>query len=373
MAKVLVVGDNLDLPEFKLFIGLISAGYELDFALSPGSPYTAALVQAGAEVFSLRTRSRFDWRSIFNLRSLLLSKQYDILHCLTSKSLAAGALASWGMELKRVAYRGTSGRLNRWNPLAYLTFLNPKLDRIICVSESVRTFMSTLVAPAKLITIYKGHELDWYPSSSKLTRDELGISDSQSFLVGCVANLRPVKGLIYLIRAMALLPHHPRIELLVIGEIRRRKWLKRRPAAELRELQKLKRLAPETASRIHFLGHRSDVPALLVHCQAFVLPSVDREGLPKAMLEALAMGLPTIVTEVGGMAEVIKNQENGLTVPPRDALSLATAMLRVAEDASLAAKLSKNGRLSIDEHFHCRRSVKETSQLYQELLSFSGA
>lgn len=120
-----------------------------------------------------------------------------------------------------------------------------------------------------------------------------------------------------------------------------------------------------------FLGRRNDVPRILGCCDIGVLPS-EAEGLPNAVLEYLAAGLPTIATRVGGNAEIIQDERTGLLVPPRDPLALSAALLRLLRNPDLAAQLGAAGRREVVDHFSFEQMIERTDALYSELLEQRG-
>src|SRR5207237_5498771 len=99
-----------------------------------------------------------------------------------------------------------------------------------------------------------------------------------------------------------------------------------------------------------FLGRRNDVPEILACCDIGVLPS-KAEGLSNAVLEYLAAGLPTVATNVGGNAEIITDQVNGLLVPSQDASALSAALLRLLRDPEFASRLGRAGQNYVREQF----------------------
>jgi len=116
-----------------------------------------------------------------------------------------------------------------------------------------------------------------------------------------------------------------------------------------------------------FLGRREDVPEILTACDIAVLPS-KTEGLPNALLEYLAAGLPTVASNVGGNAEIVKDGVTGLLVPPDNAELLATAVLRFLHDPDLARRLGQSGTEYVRQTFSFERLVEQTEVLYSELL-----
>lgn len=354
--KILALGSTFDLPEVHLFGGLAKKGIQIDAVVSPKSNFIAQLEQFGIRCFPIEFRSRLDFPAIRALRRLIKAESYSILHCLTARAVSNTIFAAWRLPGHVIAYRGTSGRDSYFDPASWISFLNPRVERIICVSESVRNFMSRFVSEKKLITIYKGHDVHWYDTRADAALEQFGIPTG-TFVVACVANTRPVKGVRYLIDAFRLLSEDGQkdIHLLLIGKLSK---------------DDLARLADTRiqSSQVRVAGFRKDVPSVVARCHAFVLPSISREGLPKALLEALCLGVPTIVTNVGGMAEVVSHRHNGLVVEPKDSRALADAIRQLKEDPGLAKSLGQQGRKTMEERFTIQHTIEQTEALYKSLL-----
>ncbi|MDE7119850.1 MAG: glycosyltransferase, partial [Muribaculaceae bacterium] len=133
-------------------------------------------------------------------------------------------------------------------------------------------------------------------------------------------------------------------------------------------------LRPETEAdidrnqAIEPVGRQTDVRPWLAAADALILPSY-REGFPNVVIEAGAMGLPSIVTDINGSREIITEGENGLIVTPRNSGALLEAMRRLATDSALAATLAANARSMVASRFeqsYVRRCLKE---FYNEILS----
>ncbi len=118
---------------------------------------------------------------------------------------------------------------------------------------------------------------------------------------------------------------------------------------------------------VKWLGHRSDIAEILAHAHIACLPSY-REGLPKSLLEAMAAGLPCVTTDVPGCREAVRDNDNGLLVPPRDAEALSRALSLLIADPALAATMGKRGRARIEQEFSSRHIIERTLGLYQEML-----
>ncbi|HSG63397.1 MAG TPA: glycosyltransferase family 4 protein, partial [Gammaproteobacteria bacterium] len=205
-------------------------------------------------------------------------------------------------------------------------------------------------------TIYKGHELAWYEGPPT----ELAEFDipAGAFVVGCVANMRPRKGIEVLVAAFALLPEKLPIYLLLVGSMQ---------SARLdREIA-----ANPNAARIHKAGFRRDAPAIIAACAVSVLTTLRGEGLPKTVIEAMARGVTPIVTNAGGSAELVEHRRSGLVVPPGEPAALAAAILELYEQPALRAELGAAARRRIAAEFSSAATVRRTLDLYRELLGES--
>ncbi len=361
--KALVVTSHSDRPEAETLIGLHARGVALRVLSSPAAPHYARLEQAGVAIAPFEIRRRIDRTAIAAIRRELEAGRYDLLHLFNNKAVANGLIAARGLPVKIVAYRGIVGNVSFYSPVSRLRYLNPRIDRIVCVAEAVRRYFLELrffgrrLPPEKLVTIYKGHDPAWY-DAAPAPRAELGVPAS-SFLVGCVANWRPRKGIEVLVEALGRLPASADVHLLLVGNMESPALRRRIEASPARE-------------RIRLLGYRRDAPAVVAACDAAVLPSLRREGLPKTVIEAMAYAVPPVVTDVGGSPELVAHRHSGLVVPPGDAGALAEALRELYEDRDLARRLGAAARRRIAEDFPIGRTIEQTAALYAELAGRAG-
>jgi glycosyltransferase involved in cell wall biosynthesis len=117
---------------------------------------------------------------------------------------------------------------------------------------------------------------------------------------------------------------------------------------------------------VHFLGGRSDVPAILARATFGVLCS-RQEGLSNAVMEGMAAGLPMIVTDAGGNAELVKDGERGYVVRPEQPAALAQAMLRVLSDTDRARQMGAAARRFVEEELTLEQMIDAHDQLYRRL------
>lgn len=175
-------------------------------------------------------------------------------------------------------------------------------------------------------------------------------------IILCVANLIHYKGHLDLLAAAAeVLPAFPDVALVLVGEGSMRRAIEEAVARDGLE------------KRVHLLGQRGDVPALLAAAELFVLPSHE-EGLSNALLEAMAHGIPVVATAVGGNPEAVEDGVSGLLVPSRDPAALAKAMTALLGDPAAAHRMGQRGRARITRCFAIDRMVEKTERLYTDLL-----
>jgi glycosyltransferase involved in cell wall biosynthesis len=217
--------------------------------------------------------------------------------------------------------------------------------------------------PEKVRVIYNGVDTDRFSHGSRDRRwlirsdaNEGGAIEKEKWIV-LVGNMHSdVKGHPWLIdAAIAITRKFPETRFVLVGDGALRKDFERQVAALGLERHFL------------FLGRRDDVPRILACCDIGVLPS-KAEGLPNAVLEYLAAGLPTVASRVGGNAEIVQDGKSGLLVPPEDSSALEEALLRLLRDPEFASSLGKNGREYVTREFSFQRMIESTDQLYTELL-----
>jgi glycosyltransferase involved in cell wall biosynthesis len=131
----------------------------------------------------------------------------------------------------------------------------------------------------------------------------------------------------------------------------------------------LRELAEEVgvAERVHVLGPRKDVPALMHAMDVFAMPSIW-EGFGLVLLEAMAAARPIVASRVATIPEVVLDGETGLLVPPGDPLALADALSQMANQPTLAKQFGEAGRERLRVHFSLEKMVGDTELLYRELL-----
>jgi len=356
--RVLVLTARTDLPEAHLLQGLTRRGVEIHVVCEAGAPHQELLSASGISLSYHTFSSRLSPSSVYEVRKIVQKGKFDLIHHFSARALSCGLLGTTGLPVRHVAYRGTVGHLSRIDPSSWLSFLHPRLDRIICVSQAVRQYLIEKgIDSHKAVTIYKGHRTSWYEGAKIDLRSYLNIPSDHS-IISCAANMRAVKGVDVLLEAFNALPSTLNAHLVLIGEVRD---------------DRIEKLIADTKdpSRLHILGYRSDATALIAGSDLFVMPSIAREGLPKAVIEAMSVGVCPIVSAVGGMPELVLDEECGAVVPPKDKEALAQAITRLTLDPVKREELANAARARIENHFSIEQTIERTLSVYQELAAIS--
>lgn len=336
-------------------IGLRRAGVELDVMTQGNSAYAERFRAEGIGLIDFVPRRKVSLAAIRFIRRTLIEGRYDIVHLYNNKAIANGLFAAIGLPVKAVTYRGQTGNLHRYDPFAYLTHLSPRVDGITCVADAVRQDLQALrPRHPHIVTIYKGHDLAWY-GETPADLGELGVP-AGSVAIICVANNRPRKGVPVLVEAFAGLPAEIDAHLLLVGNNMDAPDLERRIAEHPRK------------DRIHVLGFRTDAPRLTAGSDIAVLPAIKREGLPKTVIEAMAYGVPPVVSDTGGNAELVEDGVSGRVVPVADAGALAAALTELASDAALRRSMGEAARARIGQDFTVGATVDRTLRFYRDVL-----
>ncbi|MFH1889955.1 MAG: glycosyltransferase family 4 protein [Candidatus Kuenenbacteria bacterium] len=308
------------------------------------------------------------WRDVnafFNLLKLCQRLKPDVVHLNSSKAGAIGAVAAKLAGVKKIIYTVHGLVLNEPLPLFKKIFywlaewISAKFkNQLICVSEfDKKSLLNYKICKGKKITvIYNGIDLEnlrFLPKDEalkQLTTGNWQLADG-SIVVGCIANLYKTKGLIYLIEAMReIIKVKPNIKLIIIGDGEERKRLEK-----LISGYKLQ-------SSIFLAGAVEKASQYLKAFDIYVLPSI-KEGLSYSLIEAQSAGLPSIATDIGGNAEIIEHNKNGILVPIKDFNKLAAEIINLAQNKSKQEKFSKNS-LENAKRFDLRRMLEETERIY---------
>ena len=351
--KLLIISSYTDTwnsvrPEAEIFIGLVKLGVDVTLMTEGDAEYVPRFKEHGVKIIDFHPKKKLSWSAIKRIRQELKTDGYDAAYMFNNKAITNALFAAIGLPTKMISYRGQTGNIYWYDPTSYLTHLHPRLDGIICVANAVRDDLQqhSRLPADHITTVYKGHSLDWY-QDAPANLAEFGIP-ADAFVVGCVANDRPRKGLPVLLEATKQLPIDSNIHLLLVG------------AGMDSDAIKALIAASPIKARIHVAGFRKDAPALISACTVSVLPSLKREGLPKTVIEAMAYGITPVVSDTGGSAELLIDGESGLVVEPGNADELAKAIEFLWQNPSECHAMGENAKLRIPEYFSTEKSAQAT-------------
>lgn len=329
--------------------------FNLGLVYQEGSEHDEELQNSDIDVNHLHINSKFDLSAGKKLKQIILKKQYDIIYATTSQSLAIALRVTKNMNPQPlcVGYRGALGLLSKFDPGNWISYHNPRLRGVICVSKAIQEDLEKSRCRAKLKTIPLGLDSSWYQQPGRKVLQEFSITD-KDFVVACIATIRPVKGIDLLLSAIRRLDQIPNLKLLLIGPLKD-------PIVE--EMLQL----PELQGRVITCGLRSDAQQLISGADVYVQPS-RREGLCKAVMEAMFQKVAPVITRVGGMVSLVKEEETGIIVPPEDPEALANAISRLYHEPDLRKRFAEESHKRILEHFTIESLTEMTVEFFNQLL-----
>jgi glycosyltransferase involved in cell wall biosynthesis len=337
-------------------------GYRFAYLLPWKDALVGDLAAAGLQVHCLDGARGAGW--VGRLRSLVHRERIDLVH-VHSPVAAAGVRMAAGRRA-RVVYteHNVWGRYRRATWAANLATF-PRNDHVFAVSDEVRASIR-YPGPLRLLpmppTETLHHGLDpaavagWAGRPGRDgVRAELGIPPDAP-LVGSVANFKAAKDHASLLRAAVLVRAAlPEVRFLLVGQ------------GPLEP--ETRRLAADLGldGTVIFAGFRADAARLAAELDVFTLSSTY-EGLPIALIEAMALGRPCVATRVGGVPEVVRDAAQGVLVPPRNPDALAGELLRLLGDPALRARMGAAARERAFD-FDIRKAVGRMEQVYAGLLA----
>lgn len=343
---------------FKVHLALMGATDSLV------KPFQLALGDSNVFFYYFPAKGKLDLRAIKMIRCFIADNGISLIHCHGYKSDIYAYL------VRRFA--GSTIRLLATNHTWKMRTLTEKIykhldlcvlkrfEQIVAVSDAVSNEMTLGGLDARKIhMIFNGISTTPVQQDNSLSmRVSLGL-DNESIVVGCVASLTEEKAHKDLIAAFALLYENlPNIRLLLIGDGPLREDL----TEQVGDLG--------LSGLVVFAGRRNDVRELYSAMDVFTLVSYN-EGLPMAMLEAMAAGLPVVVTPVGAIPNVIIDGEQGLLAPAGDPAAQAAALHKLIVDPALRTLMGQVAYETVVKQYSSKRMAANYEQLYRQMLEMA--
>ena len=363
-----VTGGNV------ICLQLIEEALRQGWQVTVNSPTDGGFVEMlhgkGVKVYHIDTGRSFRFDSAMKLAGIVRKENVDLIHShapLAGPILSRLAGALTGTPV--ITHAHIRMPLSP-NPLIrdyqlLVNWISSRFfcDKVMAVSETVkREFIEQWTPENKIAVAHNGIDLDHNQpeKSAKEVRKEFDLTTRQR-IIGQVGRLCRTKGQHILIRAAAVVIKRFRDTVfIIVGEDLEEKGKYR---------EKLENLTEELGIKDHiiFTGYRSDIVDLMNVFDIFALPS-RAEGLPVVILEAMAAKKPVITTPVGGSSEAVIDGKTGTIVPPENPNSLAEAIIYHLENPGVSREMGQRGYERVKRHFTRKRMVKQTFQIYEEVL-----
>jgi len=315
----------------------------------------------GFEVTLISRGQGFNWKTVSRIARHCQKHEVDIIQCHHYTPWCYGAPVRLRHPALRVIFT-EHGRLYPDNPSWKRRFFNhlilPFTSAITAVSPFVAQALKTVewIPLNRIQIVYNGVDdsrFDNLPSKKELRR-KLDLRDDFIYFILC-SRLDPIKWIEGLLAAFRrVLDVSPQIGLILVGDGEARSDIES-------DIEKL-----DLKEHVLLAGYRKNIPEWLAASDIFVLSS-HSEGTSVSLIESMAAGLPSVVTNAGGNPYVVQNEITGKVVPVRDEKSLADAMLCLAGDSELRARYSARARKRFEEEFRMTHMMDSYNGIYKSL------
>lgn len=335
--------------------GLIARGHEVAIVAPPEAQISSAAPKRGIPYLPAPIFRR-NWRALRGLSNAVSAFRPDVIvtHSSTDSWLTA-FVTGFGRRIPvvRVRHLGAPVRSSFTSRFVYRTV--PKL--VVGTGTAVCEMLIRNVAldRTKVYSVPTGTDTDKFAPRDRKQARSGGPFSPEDKVAGIVATLRRGKGVPVLLAAAAE-PELHHLKLLIVGEGF--------------QLEPLRKEAEELgiSGRVYFAGQQDDVTRWLNMMDVFVLPALVDEGVPQAMSQAMASGLPVVTTASGAITELVREGETGLFTPRGDAKALAAAIKRVIDDEPLARKLGAAARAHIEAGYTRKKMLDDMEVLLKRAI-----
>lgn len=309
---------------------------------------------------SARFRNSLDIATARSLKKYVEEESPDLIHIHSGKGHDIYALATLiGLRTVAVLSRRVDFPVKS-NPWAQWKYNHEQIKRIICVSDAIREMTKiSLKKPEKAVTVHSGIDLSRFDNvapDTRILRDEFGIPEDR-ILIGNVAALAPHKDYgTFLRTARKALDRGLQATFLIIGE-----------GPERPQIEKLVKDL-NLSNDVVLCGFREDIPKILPELDIFFISS-ETEGLGTSVLDAFAARVPVVATAAGGIPESVRDNETGLLHPVADDGALSDALIELAGNPELAARLVEAASKHL-QSFSKSATALKTIEIYREVLDF---
>jgi glycosyltransferase involved in cell wall biosynthesis len=341
---------------FLLMEGLRARGHRCALICPPASRSAERAGERDFELWPVPMRASASPLGMGRVAAALRRCAPQLVHLHTGRANWLGAPAARWLSLPAITTRRMDRPVSRGLRTHWL--YGPGVARAVAISRAVERCLLDAGVPREKVALIPS-AVD--PAALRPSRDraalrrDAGLSDDTLCLLA-LASLDRRKGIDVLLEAVRRLPRELPVRCWIAGDGPERVALERLAAS------------PELRERVRLLGRREDRADLLAICDALVLPS-RREGLGVAALEAMACSRPVVASRVGGLAEAVVDGGTGLLVPPDEPKALTDALLRLASEPGLRARLAAGGPARIAQGHLPEQMTEAYERLYRAVLA----
>lgn len=327
-------------------------------SLRAGGYWAGPIRELGYEVIELERQGRADLGRMWRSYQIMREYDPDIVHLVLDNAYALYGRIPALLQRRRVIV-GVRGQLNdvpSWYYTIRRFFLNRLVKFVLPNSEATRSaLLAQGLGAEKVVVIPNGIDIEWIRAQANEGENPLPENWRDCFVIGAVGKLNAIKAPDIFVGA-ARIAYEKRSDLRFI-------FLGEGPLQD--EMQtRIRELGLESV--ILLPGHRHDVPRWLAAFHLFAMTS-RKEGMPNAIMEAMALGLPVVATDAGGCRELVREGETGYILPIDDVQAVAQRWLTLAGDAELRARMSARAQAIIAE-YSLERMAQRYGQVYEQVM-----
>ncbi|MGI9526490.1 MAG: glycosyltransferase family 4 protein [Weeksellaceae bacterium] len=358
-SSILILGSfnssiNVYFSEIETFKALQDFGFHITIVGTATTEVKKILQSANLTFIEDKPRKTFDKAFTKRIELIIDQRNVDILYVRTGKYLKSIISFIHKNNIAIVTYYG-SGSLHWYDPFAYLNYLNPKVDKIVCNSRFVYEHVKKqLINKNKAVKIYKGYSTSWFQKVQPYDYTQNSIP-SHVVKVIMVARRSKVKDIPTFLKVAQALKMESNIQFILVGKGLTKENLKKDYGHLLN-------------SNLHLLGFRQDAVKLIKGADIYVQTSIS-EGLGRGISEAEAMGKPIIITNAGGCVELVDHNINGFVVPIGDYKSIATHIRSLAENQPMRDEMGQASINKIKQDISIEHTITGFKNLFNSLNS----
>lgn len=338
---------------------LVAKGHKVSLACRPDSAIKKIASQDGISIYELPLTGAIDFQSALKLSQYCKKNGIDIVHAHLARDYWIARYLKVILPSIRLVF--TRHLLKPIKSTASRKWLFKKVDKVIAVSNAVQEslLVQNLLSPKRIITIYNGINTNRFASAHPGTiRKEFGF-DNDIKLIGMVGQIAPHKGNdLFLKSAASVYCQYSNVRFLLVGD----------DFQNGKYIEKLKQLSINLGieDKVFFLGPRLDIPEIMKDLNIFVLASKN-EPFGLVITEAMAAGIPVVVTNAGGAKEIV-DITTGLLVEPDQPVLLTNAIMTLLTDDRTSTTIGKAGQERAKEEFDLDRMVDKIIAVYYDVL-----